>query len=241
MYSYQSIPEGIHRYHQLLHLHASYNEIVNLLPEIFNHPTAFSSLYSLDLSSNKMESISFQHFTAFKSLSEVILHSNCLKIFPPSLEFVTTVRRDRPPPPPLQISKSPHSALAQSFQSLTQSPLESFFTPLQIRDLRLSFNSITELPEVISNLGRLRQFSAGENQLSRLPKTFGSSLFQPTLMELKLENNQLCELPSDFENLSSIIVCLPPSLPPSFPPSFSVYSNLEMTYLLLLLPLPSSY
>ncbi|MGI4858441.1 MAG: NEL-type E3 ubiquitin ligase domain-containing protein [Janthinobacterium lividum] len=85
-----------------------------------------------------------------------------------------------------------------------------------LQELRLNGNRLTDLPEGIGQLQRLRRLSLNENQLSRLPDAIGEL---HALRSLRIADNELSMLPESvgrLQQLESLVAdgCLLASLPP---------------------------
>jgi len=72
---------------------------------------------------------------------------------------------------------------------------------LNLTELSLNFNQLTELPKEIGNLTNLISLHLGGNQLTELPKEIGNLT---NLTSLHLFENQLTELPKEIGNLSNL-------------------------------------
>ncbi|QZA59211.1 NEL-type E3 ubiquitin ligase domain-containing protein [Candidatus Rhabdochlamydia porcellionis] len=71
----------------------------------------------------------------------------------------------------------------------------------RLKELDLSENQLTTLPDTFRNLSRLTRLSLSTNQLTTLPKTLGN-LSQLTMLDLG--TNQLTTLPNTLGNLSRL-------------------------------------
>jgi hypothetical protein len=87
---------------------------------------------------------------------------------------------------------------------LTELPPELFKIPdlvNRLKDLDLSYNQLTQLPDTFGNLSQLTTLNLVRNELTQLPDTFGN-LRQLTKLNLRM--TELTQLPSTFGNLSQL-------------------------------------
>ena len=93
-----------------------------------------------------------------------------------------------------------------TFLYMSQSNLQSissvhaYFRKLQVLDL--SLNKIDELqPEILSNLGNIKELNLTRNQLKQLPEEIE---LMTNLIKLDLSNNLLEELPKSIQNMTNL-------------------------------------
>ena len=100
---------------------------------------------------------------------------------------------------------------------------------LNLKELNLSGNQITSLPESIGNLNNLRWLSLVNNQLTCLPENIGKL---SNLKELHLEDNRLTSLPKNIGKLNNLQeLYLENNQLKSIPESLGNIKNLEKLYL----------
>lgn len=80
-------------------------------------------------------------------------------------------------------------------------PIEVFNISDKLRNLDLSKNKISILPDDISRLKKLKQLNLDSNKLEVLPNSFGS---MNKLEIVNISNNMISVLPQSFANLSNL-------------------------------------
>eukprot|EP00029_Vermamoeba_vermiformis_P014492 TRINITY_DN960_c0_g3_i1.p1 TRINITY_DN960_c0_g3~~TRINITY_DN960_c0_g3_i1.p1 ORF type:complete len:1113 (+),score=313.34 TRINITY_DN960_c0_g3_i1:86-3424(+) len=173
-------------------------ELLSKLP-LFNNclqqlPDEFCQLTRLDeinLAFNRLKSLPAD-FGQLTHLERIFLDGNQLEALP---EFPHRLNR-------LQgISMSANRLHDKSFPA-------SFWTAFEIiGELRLFGNEFTQLPKEISQLTRLRKFSAGFNQLTAMPSSLTSLT---SLVAVHVSNNKFSAIPAEFaslRNLEELNIC----------------------------------
>ena len=80
----------------------------------------------------------------------------------------------------------------------------SFWTAFEIiGELRVFGNEFTQLPQEMSQLTRLRKFSAGFNHLSAVPSSLSTLT---SLVAVHLSNNKFTTIPAEFSSLKNLEV-----------------------------------
>lgn len=132
----------------------------------------FPELASLDVSFNKIDSLSEKFVQSCKNLYSLNLSNNCITQIPESFECPSNITR-----------------IDLSNNNLTNLPIP-FLKSSTIEHLNLSHNQLRSLEPF--KFRQLRYFSLSHNQLTELPDSFDSSSF---LTQLHLAFNKLTDLP----------------------------------------------
>lgn len=158
----------------------SHNSLAKL-PECFQ----LDNVHRFHAEYNKIKSVNIT--TSMRSLVELNLNSNEIVDFP-SREVLRCM-------PSI-------SNLVLSMNKIKNLPVDSmlYLAEIQLKDLNLSFNELTEIPNELCAISTLRSLRLGNNFIRRLPRTIVSlNLLGPNAFDVT--GNQLVYPPQDIAKL----------------------------------------
>jgi len=256
---------------QLIGLPKSVANLTNLSKLFLDHnrlsrlPDSVAKLTSLTLlflNDNQLSELP-ESFGTLTNLNELALSNNLLSGLPESFGTLTNITilrlNDNPLKPALQsaceegldvlmsylrgladlpqndveeyiaqVKRDEGTELDLSHEGLTELP-DSVTNLTKLKSLDLSGNRLTELPESIVNLTNLTTFYLSENRVSALPDSVANLT---NLTTLDLRNNQINELPESISNLTNLTkLNLSENHLSGLPETISNLTNLTMLYL----------
>ncbi|KAF7255509.1 hypothetical protein EG68_07069 [Paragonimus skrjabini miyazakii] len=177
-----SVPKAIDKAKGLLVLNLSKNQITAVPSEVFVQCT---DLMFLDLSDNQLESLPAQ-LRRCNSLQQLILSHNPLRHA--QLRSIAALKQ-------LEVL---HLAGTQRRLDNIPSELDRLE---RLRELDLSDNMLTRIPEPVLSLRALRKLNLEQNEIGDLAQVTDN---WPKLEYLNVSHNQLAQLPSGLTRLTSL-------------------------------------
>ncbi|WP_420551260.1 leucine-rich repeat domain-containing protein [Tenacibaculum aiptasiae] len=191
------IPEEIRLFQNVEQIKAK-NEYLKDLPDAL---FSLSKLQDLDLSHNKLESIS-QNITKLQNLNVFDISNNHLSHLPDELAELVELKRLNIEYN--QLTKLPSLGKLSKLNSLSahNNNIEEFSElPQSLTWLNLNSNKLELLPESITNLKNLKTLVISNNSLHSVPK----ELLQLTSLEsIELGGNPLEDLPKELLSLPKL-------------------------------------
>jgi len=142
-------------------------------------------IYSLDFSSNVLQSIPADFYGFFPSLSSLALSHNQLQTLPPGIGKCASLAF-------LDLSYNKISSLPDDFADVMKT----------LRVLVLSSNPLFTLPACIFSSTALQELYANQTGLEQVPDVFPE---HSELTTLHLADNAICRLPPSFAKLTQVV------------------------------------
>eukprot|EP00037_Helgoeca_nana_P002248 m.32714 g.32714 ORF g.32714 m.32714 type:complete len:408 (+) comp12456_c0_seq1:28-1251(+) len=175
----------------------------NLLVE-FPESLCSPAIFSLDLSSNRLTSVS-PRLCAMTNLTAIDLRNNQIESLPPDslsslvhLSYLNVSNNQLAKLPRLPTSLLELQAGRNQLTGL-RSALEQGLPRLKV--LMLSWNQLASLPPTVSSMVQLEELDARHNQLQRLPPQIGGLR---RLKRLTLYSNMLEQIPAEIGGLEQL-------------------------------------
>lgn len=202
----------------------------NMISRIEGRPFP-SSLTSLSLSQNLLETVPIQSLSNLSNLKWLQLRGNIIKTLPskwflpnndihildmshnllssiPADLFMSHQRNNilpSPPPPPLPTETTDLLDMDNVLQDKSDSLDLSSLDYVSIGDLHLDFNGLRQLPEHLFRNVSIKRLSLSQNELSSLPDhLFNGTLLESSLVALDLNFNHFSSFPTALGSLTRI-------------------------------------
>ena len=245
------IPEALTNLTELRNLQLC-NNLIKIIPESISN---LKNLERLDLGNNQIEEIP-DSFIQLKTLKLLYLHNNKIQNIPEAINRLTNLLvlnlsenqiatipetiEDLPKLEELDLRGNlfpiPHRILENSIRSVKN--LLNYLRALRLIDrardagwqtLNLSEMGLTEIPESIANLSKLKHLSLYNNQIQEITEVITDL---SSLEILDLRNNKIREIPDSLSNLTNLtLLNLSSNQISKIPDSFGKLTNLIELYL----------